>query len=76
MCGSKEITGRMVYTEYKCVCYVNGYEKLRKGDQVFLTGKQSAGIGYDKDGNAVLKLNVMVYQASGGFTAEERKARK
>lgn len=73
VCGSREITGRTKYTYYRCICYVSGYERLKKGDQVFVTGKLNADVAVDSKGQPYLQLNVMVYQASGGFRADERK---
>ena len=71
-CGSEDIHGRTQFTHYRCVCYVSGYEKLVKGDQVFVTGKLSAKIGVDTTGKNYLNLNIMVYQATGGYKASER----
>ncbi len=71
-CKSEDIYGRVHFTHYWCTCYVPGYEKKEKGDQIFLTGKLSAKIGFNEDGKPYLNLNVMVYQATEGFTALER----
>ena len=72
-CGSVDMHGRTVFTHYRCTCYVSGYENLVAGDQVFLTGRFSAGISTDKEGKPYANLNVMVHQASGGYRASERK---
>ena len=50
----------MEYTYYMCVSYMRGYEELKKGDQVFLTGKLSASIAYNPDHTPVLSLLVSV----------------
>lgn len=72
-CGSNDMFGRTVFTHYRCTCYIGGYERLRKGDQVFLSGKFSPSSSLDRDGKSVItSLNVMVYQISGGYRAQER----
>lgn len=71
-CGDTDINERTQYTHYYCTCYMSGFEKLKKGDQVFLTGKLSAKAVLGTDGKAYLNLNVMVYQASGGYKVVER----
>lgn len=72
-CGESDINGRVEYTHYHCTCYISGFENLKKGDQVFITGKLRAKVSTGKDGKAYLNLNVMVYQATGGYKIEERK---
>lgn len=72
-CSSVNIYGRTEFTHYRCICYVPGYESMKKGDQVFITGKFSASIGKDDKGNAYLNLDVMVTSISGGYRAAERK---
>lgn len=72
-CGDNDINGRTIFTYYHCTCYISGFEDLKKGDQVFVTGKLSAKIGNSvKDGTAYLNLNIMVYQVAGGYKIEER----
>lgn len=72
-CCSEDIFGRMQYTVYHCTCYVPGYEKKKAKDQVFLTGKFSAKIGFNESGKPKLNLNVFVYQAAGGATVNNSK---
>ena len=74
-CGWNDQDNRTQYTHYRCTCYVGGYEKLKKGDQVFVTGKLTATIGYDDDRNAFLNMDVMVYQINRGYRAVERATR-
>ena len=74
-CGWSDQYGRTQYTHYRCVCYVGGYDKMKKGDQVFVTGKLTASIGYDNAGKSYLNLDVMVYQVSKGYRSEERTSR-
>ena len=66
-CGESEMNGRKSFTHYHCICYIGGFNELKKGESVFLTGKLNAKISTDKEGKAYLNLNVMVYQASGGY---------
>lgn len=74
VCGDTDINGRSVFTHYHCTCYISGFEDLKKGDQVFITGKLSAKISISaKDGNPYLNLNVMVYQASAGYKQDEKE---
>lgn len=76
-CGDTDINGRVQFTHYHCTCYVSGFEDLKKGDQVFVTGKFSAKITNSaKDGTPYLNLNVMVYQVSGGYKIQEREKKK
>lgn len=72
-CGDTDMSGRAQFTHYHCTCYLPNFEKLKKGDQVFVTGKLSAKVSLDEKGNPTLNLNIMVYQASGGYKLEERK---
>lgn len=75
-CGSTDANGRTYYTHYSCTCYMEGYEKLKKGDQAFVCGKLSAKLSTDEKGKSYMNLNVLAYQASGGYKYEERKAKK
>lgn len=72
-CGSKEPSGGVVFTHYRCVSYLKGHESLRKGDQVFLTGSQKVSIWVDQNGKPWINIDVMVYQMTCGYKAEERK---
>ena len=72
-CDDPDITGRTQYTHYHCTCYLNNLDKLKKGDQVFLTGKLMAKLTIGRDGKPYMNLNVMVYQATDGYKIEERK---
>lgn len=72
-CGANDAYGRTVYSHYRCICYVNGYEGMKKGDQVFLTGKFLPSLTVDKDGKPYMNLDVMVVTISGGYRANERK---
>lgn len=75
-CGDQDINGRVQFTHYHCTCYLPGFEELKKGDQIFVTGKLSAKAGVSNtDGKAYLNLNVMVYQATGGYKQEEKKTK-
>jgi len=76
VCGSNDSTGRAVFTRYHCICYISGYEKMKKGDQVFVTGKLTAKLGIDENENPSVSLSVMVFQISGGYRAEERQKTK
>lgn len=75
-CGDTDAFGRTEYTHYQCTCYLQNFNKLKKGDQVFVTGKLSAKISADDKGKSYLNLNVMVYQATGGYKIEERSKNK
>ena len=72
-CGETDVYGRTVYIHYNCICYKNGYEGMKKGDQVFITGKFLPSLNLDKDGKAYMNLNVMINTISGGYRANERK---
>ena len=72
-CGDTDLQGRVQFTHYHCTCYLPNYDNLKKGDQVFITGKLSARISFDEDGKPYLNLNVMVFQACGGYKCDERK---
>lgn len=72
-CGSEDLNGRTQFLHFSCTCYVKGYEYLKKGDQVFLTGKFSAKLNTGNDGKTYMNLYIMVYQAAGGYKANERK---
>ena len=75
-CGSEGANGRTVFTHYRCTCYVGGYDFLKKGDQVFVSGRFSPTVTIDKDGNEIITgLNVLVHQITGGYRATERKSR-
>lgn len=71
-CGSADIYGKVNFNYYQCVCYVPGYEKTHKGDQVFLTGRFLPSIVLNEYKEAELRLDVMVFTISGGFKASER----
>ena len=75
-CGDTDVLGRTKYTHYNCTCYMPNFGKLKKGDQVFVTGKLSADIAMDDKGKTYLNLCVMVYQATGGYKIEERNKNK
>lgn len=76
-CGDTDLNGRMIYTYYHCTCYISGLETLKRGDQVFITGKLSAKVNISpKDGYPYLNLNVMVYQASSGYKLEDREKKR
>ena len=72
-CGESDTSGRPEFTHYHCTCYITGFEKLKKGDQVFITGKLRAKLSANAKGEAYMNLNVMVHQVSGGYKIEERK---
>ncbi len=72
-CGSVNMFGRTEFTHYRCICYINGYENMKKGDQAFLTGKFSATLEKDEKNNYYMNLNVLVTSISGGYRATERK---
>lgn len=72
-CPDTNYAGRTTYTHYHCVCYLAGVEMLKKGDQVFLTGKLNATASVDSKGNAYVNLNIMVFQATVGSKLEDRK---
>lgn len=75
-CGSTDAYGRTIFTHYRCICYVTGYEGMRKGDQVFLTGRFCPSLGTDESGKNYMNLDVMVISISGGYRASERKTDK
>ena len=75
-CGASEPGGRTVFTHYQCTCYIDGYEKLKKGDQAFVCGKFSARLTTDEKGKQYMNLNVLAFQATGGYKYTERKDKK
>lgn len=75
-CGSTDQNGCAVFTHYRCIYYRKGYEKLRKGDQVFLSGSQKVSIWVDQNGKPWINIDVMVQQLSCGYRADERKRTK
>lgn len=72
-CGTLNTNQRMEYTYYKCVSYIRGYDELKKGDQLFLTGKLQATIGYNEDRSPMLNLLVSVTEMTGGQKEEDKK---
>ncbi len=74
-CPYEDKFGRTRYRHYNCICYVSGYDNLKKGDQIFLSGKFSAALLLDEKGKPYMELNIMVYQASDGYKASERKTK-
>lgn len=75
-CGDEDINGRTQFTHYHCTCYPTGFDKLKKGDQVFINGRLSAKISISETGKPYLNLNIMVYQATGGYKMAEREPNK
>ena len=71
-CGETDITGKTVYTHYRCTCYLIGYGKMTKGDQVFITGKFLPKLETDDKGKYYMALNVMVSNLTGGYRHSER----
>lgn len=71
-CGSDEPGGRTEFTHYQCTCYMTGFENMKKGDQVFVTGKFSARTRVDDKGKTYMNLNVMVHQINGGYRVSDR----
>lgn len=71
-CGNDEPEGKREFTHYQCTCYMTGYEAMKKGDQVFVTGKFTAKARMDDKGKTYMNLNVMVHQINGGYRANER----
>ena len=61
-CMSLDRTNRKMYTEYTCYSYLNQLADIKRGDEVFLTGKQSLGITQDEKGNFKPLANVVVHQ--------------
>ncbi|MBR1434021.1 MAG: single-stranded DNA-binding protein [Bacteroidales bacterium] len=74
-CGDNDENGRSIYTHYRCTCYIAGYEKMKKGDQVFVTGKQKIRLGQTAQGEPKINIDVMVFQISGGRRADQRNTR-
>lgn len=72
-CGSTGPDGRVEFTHYRCICYISGYEKFKKGDQAFVTGKLSARLRVDDKGRTYMNLDIMVYQLTGGYRARDGK---
>jgi hypothetical protein len=72
-CADPDITGRVQFTLYHCTCYLSNLENIKRGDQVFLTGKLTAKLTLGRDGKPYMNLNIMVYQATDGYKIEERK---
>ena len=61
-CVSYSRTNTRIYTEYSCKCYLSQIDDIKKGDEVFLTGKLALGITQDEKGNPKLIANVHVNQ--------------
>ena len=72
-CASVDNYGRTVFTHYRCTCYIIGFQGLKKGDQVFITGRFTPSIGTDDKGKTYMNLDVMVLSIAGGYRANERK---
>lgn len=71
-CGEEDQNGRMQFTHYNCTCYLPICNNLKKGDLVLISGKFSAKCVPDENGGMPkLRLNVMVYQLSGGYRQKE-----
>ena len=67
-CGSEGVNGTIVYTHYRCTCFMSGLESLREGDQVFLSGRFTPSVSIDNEGNDIItELRIFVYQLSVGF---------
>jgi len=71
-CESRDKLSRKYHTYYTCFCYIGGVKDLKKDDQVFVTGKQSVGIKYDKNNSPYPYITVMVYQISQGLKANSK----
>lgn len=72
-CPNVDKFGRTTFSHYRCTCYILGFQSLKKGDQVFLTGRFTPSIGTDEKGKTYLNLDVLVLSISGGYKADERK---
>lgn len=72
-CGSTDINGRSIFTHYRCISYITGYGKLKKGDQVFITGKFTPSLMCDENGKTYMNLDVMVASITPGYRAEDKK---
>ena len=72
-CPDQDAYGRTIYTHYHCTCYINGFDQLRKGDQVFISGKFHAKLSVDEKGKPYMNLNIMVYQITAGYRKSSRE---
>jgi len=72
-CASVDNYGRTIFTHYRCTCYILGFQGLKKGDHVIITGRFMPSIGTDDKGKTYMNLEVMVLSIAGGYRAYERK---
>ena len=72
-CGDSTPGGRTEFTHYNCTCYIMAYEGMRKGDQVFITGRFSPRLRKDDKGRSYMNLNIMVHQINGGRKAADKQ---
>lgn len=71
-CGTSDVFGRTIYSHYRCICYFGGYDKMKKGDQVFLTGRFTPSVILDDKGKPQMNLDVMVTQITRGYEAKDK----
>lgn len=58
--NSEDINGEPKFNHYRCTYYGSDFIKLKKGDQVMLTGQLKAEIKKQESGNVVLDMNIKV----------------
>lgn len=75
-CGETDQNGRTQFSTYHCICYNAAYAKMKKGDQVFISGKFTPYVYMDKSGVEKMSLNILVIQITKGYQASERKKSK
>ena len=76
-CGDEDFDGRTQFTHYMCTTYSMNAARFKKGDQVIVSGHQKIRKIRDEKGNVTdVRISVIVYQVSAGYTAAEKKLRK
>lgn len=65
-CRSTDYAGNFKSTVYRCFSYASGCERLKVGDQVFITGTLNIGIHTDEKGKTWLNADVFVQHFTNG----------
>lgn len=74
-CRRTTYTGETKFTIYRICCYQSGFENLRQGDQVYVSGDLDITYHVDENGKAWLNNDVFARQITKGST-ENQKIKK
>ena len=71
-CRRTTFKGETKFTVYRVCCYIGGYETLKQGDQVFVSGELDISVHIDKEGKVWLNNEVYAKQISKGSVENSR----